>query len=81
MGERHLVIGGNIPKAGKGTGQMFARTGRNLSLPETTDGLEGPTAALFKEGRQRQLDRKGEQRHILPRSRMKGKFHIFIEIN
>ena len=43
LGETHLIVGRNIPRAGKGTEQMFVRTGRNLSLPKTADGLEGPT--------------------------------------
>lgn len=43
LGENHLIIGRNIPRAGKGTEQMFVRSGRSISLPETTDGLDGPT--------------------------------------
>lgn len=42
-GESHLIVGRNIPRAGRGTEQMFVKTGRNVSLPETADGLEGPT--------------------------------------
>lgn len=42
-GESHLIVGRNIPRAGKGTEQMFVRTGRHLSLPENVDGLDGPT--------------------------------------
>jgi hypothetical protein len=42
-GESHLIVGRNIPRAGKGTEQMFVRTGRHLSLPEGLDGLDGPT--------------------------------------
>jgi hypothetical protein len=42
-GESHLIVGRNIPRAGKGTEQMFVRTGRNLSLPENVDRLDGPT--------------------------------------
>jgi len=43
LGENHLIVGRNIPRAGKGTEQMFIRTGQNLSLPKTANGLEGPT--------------------------------------
>lgn len=43
LGENHLIVGRNIPRAGKGTEQMFVRTGRNLSLPKTAGDLEGPT--------------------------------------
>ncbi|NTE55794.1 DUF3732 domain-containing protein [Agrobacterium tumefaciens] len=43
LGESHLIVGRKIPKAGSGTSRMFVRTGRNLSLPQTEDGLEGPT--------------------------------------
>ncbi|WP_140426928.1 AAA family ATPase, partial [Ensifer aridi] len=43
LGESHLIVGRKIPKAGSGTSKMFVRTGRNLSLPHTSDGLEGPT--------------------------------------
>jgi hypothetical protein len=43
LGESHLIIGRNIPRAGKGTEQMFVRSGRSISLPETADGLDGPT--------------------------------------
>ena len=39
----HLIAGRNIPRAGKGTGQMFVRTGNSLSMPTTADGLEGRT--------------------------------------
>ncbi|MGY4470389.1 hypothetical protein ACVWWK_006098 [Bradyrhizobium sp. LB9.1b] len=42
-GESHLIVGRNIPRAGKGTEQMFVSTGRHLSLPENIEGLNGPT--------------------------------------
>ena len=42
-GDAHLIVGRNIPKAGSGTDQMFVRIGRNLTLPTTSEGLEGPT--------------------------------------
>lgn len=42
-GDAHLIVGRNIPKAGRGTDQMFVKTGRNLALPATSEGLEGPT--------------------------------------
>lgn len=38
-----LIVGRKIPKAGKGTSQMFVRTGRHLKMPETADDLEGKT--------------------------------------
>lgn len=41
--DAHLIVGRKIPKAGRGTDQMFVRTGKNLTLPETSAGLEGPT--------------------------------------
>jgi len=43
LGESTLIVGRMIPKAGTGTSKMFVRMGKNLSLPETGDGLEGPT--------------------------------------
>ncbi|WP_247454811.1 MULTISPECIES: DUF3732 domain-containing protein [unclassified Bradyrhizobium] len=43
LAESHLIVGRNIPRAGKGTEQMFVRSGRNLTLPDTADRLEGPT--------------------------------------
>ena len=39
----HLIAGRKIPKAGKGTAQMFVRTGKALQMPTTADGLEGRT--------------------------------------
>lgn len=39
----HLIAGRKIPKAGKGTAQMFVRTGKTLQMPMTMDGLEGRT--------------------------------------
>ncbi|MCR9256695.1 MAG: DUF3732 domain-containing protein [Alphaproteobacteria bacterium] len=39
----HLIAGRSIPKAGKGTGQMFIRTGKSLEMPMTADELEGRT--------------------------------------
>jgi hypothetical protein len=42
-GDSDLIVGRKIPKAGSGTSQMFVRTGRNLRLPDTSEGLEGPT--------------------------------------
>lgn len=41
--ESHLIVGRKIPQAGRGTDQMFVRTGRNLELPATARHLEGPT--------------------------------------
>ncbi|PWB84656.1 MAG: DUF3732 domain-containing protein, partial [Methylocystaceae bacterium] len=43
QGDSDLVVGRKIPKAGSGTSQMYVRTGRNLKLPDTSEGLEGPT--------------------------------------
>ncbi|MCP2138559.1 hypothetical protein J2S28_005683 [Rhizobium sp. SLBN-94] len=43
FGESNLIVGRMIPKAGTGTSRMFVRMGKNISLPETGDGLEGPT--------------------------------------
>ncbi|MGO4317760.1 DUF3732 domain-containing protein [Agrobacterium sp. MCAB5] len=43
QGDSDLIIGRKIPKAGSGTSQMYVKTGRNLELPETSEGLEGPT--------------------------------------
>ncbi|MGG7539769.1 DUF3732 domain-containing protein [Rhizobium sp. Nf11,1] len=42
-GESDLIVGRKIPKAGSGTSQMFVKTGRNLELPKTSEGLQGPT--------------------------------------
>lgn len=42
-GDSHLIVGRNIPKAGRGTDQMFVKAGRNLALPAASEGLEGPT--------------------------------------
>ncbi|PDS29256.1 DUF3732 domain-containing protein [Rhizobium phaseoli] len=42
-GDGHMILGRKIPRAGAGTEQMFVRMGKGLSLPETLDGLEGPT--------------------------------------
>ena len=39
----HMIVGRKIPKAGKGTAQMFVRTGKSLQMPRTADGLEGRT--------------------------------------
>lgn len=39
----HLIVGRKIPKAGKGTAQMFVRTGKSLDLPSTAEELEGRT--------------------------------------
>lgn len=39
----HLIAGRNIPRAGKGTAQMFVRTGKALQMPMTADDLEGRT--------------------------------------
>jgi hypothetical protein len=41
--DRQMIVGRKIPRAGKGTEQMFVRSGRNLSLPETGGDLEGMT--------------------------------------
>jgi hypothetical protein len=43
QGDSDLIVGRKIPKAGSGTNQMYVRTGRNLKLPDTSEGLEGPT--------------------------------------
>lgn len=43
QGGSDLVVGRKIPKAGSGTSQMYVRNGRNLKLPDTSEGLEGPT--------------------------------------
>ncbi|MDW6021867.1 DUF3732 domain-containing protein [Mesorhizobium sp. BAC0120] len=43
QGDRDLIVGRKIPKAGSGTNQMYVRTGRNLKLPDASEGLEGPT--------------------------------------
>ena len=40
-GDRDLIVGRLIPNAGKGTGQMFVRTGKALSLPGRASDLEG----------------------------------------
>lgn len=42
-GDSDLIVGRRIPKAGRGTDQMFVKTGRNLSLAANTSTLEGPT--------------------------------------
>ncbi|MHA6689304.1 DUF3732 domain-containing protein [Devosia sp. A449] len=42
-GDQHLIVGRKIPRAGKGTEQMFVKAGRMLELPEVEAGLEGPT--------------------------------------
>ncbi|WP_181441945.1 DUF3732 domain-containing protein [Swingsia samuiensis] len=42
-GETDLIVGRQIPKSGSGTSQMYVRTGRNLTLPETAEDLEGHT--------------------------------------
>lgn len=39
----HMIVGRNIPKAGKGTGQMFVRTGKSLTIPKIAEALEGGT--------------------------------------
>ena len=36
-----LIVGRRIPKAGKGTGQMFVRSGKALEMPMIADDLEG----------------------------------------
>ncbi|MCA0418588.1 MAG: DUF3732 domain-containing protein [Proteobacteria bacterium] len=43
QGDSDLVVGRKIPKAGSGTSQMYVRTGRNLKLPDRSEGLEGAT--------------------------------------
>ena len=43
QGASDLIVGRKIPKAGSGTNQMYVRTGRNLNLSKTSEGLEGPT--------------------------------------
>jgi hypothetical protein len=52
-GAMELIVGRNIPRAGKGTEMMFVRVGRSLKLPELPSDLEGPTnrdtARLFIE--------------------------------
>ncbi|MGJ5138991.1 DUF3732 domain-containing protein [Bradyrhizobium oligotrophicum] len=50
LGDSHLVVGRNIPRAGKGTEQMFVKMGRNLSLPRLADRLEGPTSRATARG-------------------------------
>lgn len=42
-GDSDLIVGRKIPKAGSGTSQMFVKAGRNLELPKTSEGLQGPT--------------------------------------
>lgn len=42
-GKADLIVGRQIPKSGSGTSQMYVRTGQNLALPETAEGLEGHT--------------------------------------
>ncbi|MFD6321047.1 DUF3732 domain-containing protein [Methylorubrum thiocyanatum] len=42
-GNADLIVGRKIPKSGSGTDLMFVQTGRNLKLPGTSEGLEGPT--------------------------------------
>ncbi|RWP16860.1 DUF3732 domain-containing protein [Mesorhizobium muleiense] len=43
LGDSDLIVGRKIPESGSGTNQMFVRTGKNLRLPNTSEGLEGPT--------------------------------------
>lgn len=43
MDDNHLIVGRNIPRAGKGTDIMYVRTGRNLSLPSTAADFVGQT--------------------------------------
>jgi hypothetical protein len=43
LGETDLIVGRKIPKAGSGTSLMYVRSGRNLTLPDTSEELEGPT--------------------------------------
>ncbi len=43
LGDQHMIVGRRIPRAGKGTEQMFVRSGRKLTLPATGDRLEGAT--------------------------------------
>lgn len=43
QGGSDLIVGRKIPKAGSGTSQMYVRIGRNLKVPDTSEGLEGPT--------------------------------------
>lgn len=42
-GDDHLIVGRNIPLAGRGTEQMFVKFGKNLALPVEAAKLEGPT--------------------------------------
>lgn len=42
-GDRQMIVGRSIPRAGKGTEQMYVRTGRNISLPRSARELEGTT--------------------------------------
>lgn len=42
-GDSDLIVARKIPKAGSGTSQMYVQTGRNLKLPDSSEGLEGPT--------------------------------------
>lgn len=43
MNQNHLIVGRNIPRAGKGTDIMYVRTGSNLGLPRTAADFEGQT--------------------------------------
>lgn len=43
LGDSNLIVGRKIPESGSGTNQTFVRTGKNLRLPNTSEGLEGPT--------------------------------------
>lgn len=43
MNQNHLIVGRNIPRAGKGTDIMYVRTGSNLGLPRTVTDFEGQT--------------------------------------
>ncbi|WP_199084618.1 DUF3732 domain-containing protein [Bosea sp. ASV33] len=42
-GDKELIVGRNIPRAGKGTAMMYVKAGRNLQIPEIAADLEGPT--------------------------------------
>lgn len=41
--EKCLIVGRKIPRAGKGTDQMFVKIGRKIGLPASIEGLEGIT--------------------------------------
>jgi hypothetical protein len=43
MDDNHLILGRDIPRAGKGTDIMYVRTGRDLSIPLTTADFVGQT--------------------------------------